>query len=141
MDSQPLLAIAVAVGLAAAMFLVARAGRIVPERLGATWSEASGSDAGADSTVNRSVDDDREQASRRGEVGETVRPAREGRSAGADPSPKAPSAVRDGPGGASPTFVTESDRERMRRHLEKRRSLRRPDDLLPDAEDSDSEGS
>jgi len=41
----------------------------------------------------------------------------------------------------TPGRITEDDRERMRRHLNKPRTRRQPEDLLPPDEDTDSDGS
>ncbi|GAB3313379.1 hypothetical protein [Haloplanus salinarum] len=41
----------------------------------------------------------------------------------------------------APGRITEDDRERMRRHLNKPRARRQPEDLLPSDEDTDSDGS
>lgn len=101
---------------AAALFVAARAGAVAHGLLPATpgATESSGED-GEDGDGDGGGD------------GSSIRPS---------------SAERDDAGGNRRGRITEDDRERMRKHLDKTRGRRSPDDLLPsEEEDAESDGS
>ena len=116
MDQNTALALVVGLLLIASVGAVAVAGRLGrEERRGATSDEgaADASDGGPDTAGADAGSSDARDRARTGENGRERAPGR----------------------------ITEDDRERMRRHLNKPRTRRQPEDLLPSDEDTDSDGS
>jgi hypothetical protein len=106
---------------AAALFVAARAGAVahglLPATPGATESGGEDGEDGGDGDSAGDGDSD-------------------------DASVRRSSTERDDAGGHRRGRITEDDRERMRKHLDKTRGRRSPDDLLPsEEEDTESDGS
>lgn len=100
---------------AAALFVAARAGAVAHGLLPATPGATESSDEDGDGDGGSDGDDS------------SIRPS---------------STERDDAGGNRRGRITEDDRERMRKHLDKTRGRRSPDDLLPsEEEDAESDGS